>query len=157
MSVSRYNGKKAGRLSVDGETFMWRVKHRHTVSTDQYRGCIEILELRRFCAPGRLALIFAPGPGRDVGGYPGASGVIFLNGAGWLNLHERGPRGRSSIMHSRADGIRAALPSRSGTAGLCSRRSPPAAPPPGHDCGSAEGGALAQVTGRLMASGPRAG
>jgi hypothetical protein len=62
----------------------WRVKHRHTVSADQYRGCIEILELHRFRAPGRLTLIFAPGPGRDVGGYPGASGVIFLDGAGWL-------------------------------------------------------------------------
>lgn len=90
MSMSRYYGKKARRLSVDGETFMWRVRHRHTVSTDQYRGCIEILELRRFRAPGRLTLTFAPGPGRDVGGYPGASGVIFLDGAGWLNLHEPG-------------------------------------------------------------------
>lgn len=54
MSMSRYYGKKARRLSVDGETFMWRVRHRHTVSTDQYRGCIEILELRRFRAPGVL-------------------------------------------------------------------------------------------------------
>ena len=88
MSTSR-NRKKARRLCVDGETFLWRVKHGHIV-TGQYRGCTEILQLRRFRAPGRLTLTFAPGPGRDVGGYPGTSGAIFLDGAGWLNLHEPG-------------------------------------------------------------------
>lgn len=84
--------KKARRLVVDGETFLWALSHTHHALGDgQYEGCCETLVIRRFKARGQLRIVFRQGPGRLVpDGYLMPSGAVATTEGGHLNLHEPG-------------------------------------------------------------------
>ncbi|MBL1087977.1 MULTISPECIES: hypothetical protein [Streptomyces] len=84
--------KTARRLVVDGETFLWSLRHVHdAVGNGQYHGCCEILGLRLFTARGRLHIVFRSGPDRLVpDGYGMPSGAVGTAHGPLLNLHEPG-------------------------------------------------------------------
>ncbi|WP_405411937.1 hypothetical protein [Streptomyces decoyicus] len=84
--------KKARRLLVGGETFLWALSHtHHALGNGQYEGCCETLVIRRFKARGRLRIVFRQGPGRLVpDGYLMPSGAVATTEGGLLNLHEPG-------------------------------------------------------------------
>lgn len=86
------SAKKARRLAVGEETYLWTVGHAHTVVDDRvrYRDCREILTLRRYRAPGRLVLVFRGGDGRVVPGGYGESGVVGTADGRRLNLNTPG-------------------------------------------------------------------
>ncbi|OIJ68170.1 hypothetical protein [Streptomyces mangrovisoli] len=84
--------KKARRLVADGHTYLWRLRHRHSV-TESGRSCVQTLTL--FPEPagtgGGLRIVFAEGPGRYVpGGAPLGSGDVGYTHGASLNLHEPG-------------------------------------------------------------------
>ncbi|WP_195911073.1 hypothetical protein [Streptomyces kaniharaensis] len=82
--------RKARRLVVGDETYLWTVRHAHDVEDGyHYRDCREILTLRRHGAHGRLLLVFLGGEGRLVPDGYGPSGVVGTGGH-WLNLNEPG-------------------------------------------------------------------
>jgi hypothetical protein len=89
------NGKKARRLIVGDQIFLWSVRHEHDVDlagelASRYRDCREVLSLRMYGLPGRLLITFSVGDGRIVsdGMLPG--GTVGTTGSGWLNLNEPG-------------------------------------------------------------------
>lgn len=93
------NGKKARRLLVGKETYLWSGRHDHRVEYIQsgrfqgrpvHKDCRELVILRRFGARGRLVISFLGGPGRGVS--DGYSKYRFVGSreSGWLNLHEPG-------------------------------------------------------------------
>ncbi|MBP8531660.1 hypothetical protein [Streptomyces sp. MK37H] len=86
------NDRKARRLVVDGDTFLWSLRHTHrTLNDGRHTECRETLVLRLFRARGELRIAFRSGPGRTVpGGFPTASGVVGTTEGGYLNLHEPG-------------------------------------------------------------------
>lgn len=86
------SGKKARRLVVDGETFMWSLGHNHRVlDNGRYEDCCETLTIRRFKAKGRLRIAFRAGPDRLVpDGYLMPSGAVGTALGRTLNLHEPG-------------------------------------------------------------------
>lgn len=74
---------------VDGETFLWSVRHAHQVDKGQFFQCREILTIGLHGARGRLRIVFREGAGQVVpdGLVPsGSVGTV----RGWLNLHEPG-------------------------------------------------------------------
>ncbi|MFE1770695.1 hypothetical protein [Streptomyces sp. NPDC059008] len=83
--------KKARRLVVDGQTFLWSLRHTHHVPDNgRYEDCCETLVIRLFKARGRLHVHFREGPGRLVpDGYLHA-GAVGTAGGRFLNLHEPG-------------------------------------------------------------------
>ncbi|MFF1395679.1 hypothetical protein ACFVZD_17935 [Streptomyces sp. NPDC058287] len=84
------NSKKARRLVVDGETFLWSLRHAHQVEEGQFFECREILTISLFGAGGRLRIVFREGAGRVVPDGFAPSGSVGVVGGGWLNLHEPG-------------------------------------------------------------------
>ncbi|GAA4935892.1 hypothetical protein ACFPM3_06095 [Streptomyces coeruleoprunus] len=86
------SGKRARRLVVGGETFLWSVGHSHKVlGNGRYEGCTETVDLRRFKARGRLRVLFRSGPGRWVSdGYMMVSGAVATEDGRHLNLCEPG-------------------------------------------------------------------
>jgi hypothetical protein len=82
------SGKKARRLVVGSEAFLWSLGHEHRIGQGQYRGCREVLAIRRLGARGRLLIIFREGPGRLVPDGHAHSGAVGTAEGGWLNLHE---------------------------------------------------------------------
>ncbi|OKJ70143.1 hypothetical protein [Streptomyces sp. CB02460] len=80
------NAKKARRLVVDGRTYLWTLRHRHTGGGN----CRQILTLHAGSG-GSLRIVFAEAPDRYVpGGAPLGSGDVgHVRGAS-LNLHEPG-------------------------------------------------------------------
>lgn len=84
--------KKARRLVVDGETFLWSLSHTHqALDSGRYADCCETLVIRRFKAKGRLRIAFRAGPGRLVpDGYLMPSGAVGTALGRTLNLHEPG-------------------------------------------------------------------
>lgn len=104
------NGKKARRLVVDGDVFLWSLSHRHHALGDgRYQDCCDVLELRLFKAAGRLRIAFRPGPGRFLADGLTPSGQIGAAGSGSLNLHEPGTA-RALLDEARARGWRPASP-----------------------------------------------
>ncbi|MGW7614049.1 hypothetical protein ACWGKW_43890 [Streptomyces sp. NPDC054766] len=85
------SGRKARRLVVDGETFLWSLGHSHrALGNGHYEDCCETLVIRLFKARGRLRIVFLQGPGRLVpDGYLMPSGAV-RTGDRDLNLHEPG-------------------------------------------------------------------
>ncbi|MEC3996802.1 hypothetical protein VSR01_26145 [Actinacidiphila sp. DG2A-62] len=83
-------------LVVDGETFLWSVRHEHQEHREHgcgrlYDDCREVLTVRRPGALGVARIVFAGGPGRfvpDGGATP--SGAVGTRRGPWLNLHEPG-------------------------------------------------------------------
>jgi len=93
------NSRKARRLLVGDERYLWSVGHDHRVGGIQsgrfqgcpgYQGCRDLVIIRRLGARGRLVLSFPGGPGRRVSDGRGAGGVVGSQESGWLNLHEPG-------------------------------------------------------------------
>ncbi|MFJ9871027.1 hypothetical protein [Streptomyces sp. NPDC101165] len=86
------NPKKARRLIADGRTYLWKLRHSHSVA-DSGRSCCETLTLcpQPAGTGGLLRIVFTQGPGRYVpGGAPLGSGDVgYVRGAS-LNLHEPG-------------------------------------------------------------------
>ncbi|MEU1279701.1 hypothetical protein [Streptomyces sp. NPDC005805] len=84
--------RRARRLVVGAHTYLWTLRHSHTVVGGS-RTCRETLTLYpRSAAPGgALRIVFTKGPGRFVpGGAPLGSGDVgHVRGAS-LNLHEPG-------------------------------------------------------------------
>ncbi|WP_411135804.1 hypothetical protein [Streptomyces sp. C10] len=82
----------ARRLVVDGEIFLWSLRHRHhALGNGRYEGCCEALVIRRFKSRGCLRIAFEEGRGRLVpGGYLTHSGAVGMAGGAFLNLHEPG-------------------------------------------------------------------
>ncbi|MFF4401477.1 hypothetical protein [Streptomyces sp. NPDC001480] len=80
------------RLIADGRTYLWTLRHSHTVA-DSGRSCCETLTLypQPASTGGPLRIVFTEGPGRYVpGGAPLGSGDVgYVRGAS-LNLHEPG-------------------------------------------------------------------
>jgi hypothetical protein len=83
-------GKKARRLVVGDETFLWSLGHEHHVEQGRYEDCREVLAIRRLGARGRLLIVFQEGPGRLVPDGHVHSGAVGTAEGGWLNLHEPG-------------------------------------------------------------------
>ena len=83
--------KKARRLVVDGQTFLWSLGHSHRVlDGGHYEDCCETVVIRLFRARGRLRIVFRQGPDRLVpDGYMMPSGAV-STADGDLNLHEPG-------------------------------------------------------------------
>ncbi|MEU2238875.1 hypothetical protein ABZ572_05640 [Streptomyces sp. NPDC018338] len=72
------------KLTVDGTTWLWNVRHRHP-------DCRTVLTLRRAeTRHARLRLVFRDLPGRIVAGYPMGLGEVAAVEGGWLNLNEPG-------------------------------------------------------------------
>lgn len=92
-SVPRH-AKKPRRLVADGRTFLWTLRHSHSVlDSGRFAGCREILTLypQSAGAGASLRIVFAEGPGRYVpGGFPTGSGDVGHVRGGSLNLHEPG-------------------------------------------------------------------
>ena len=93
------NSKKARRLLVGDETYLWSGRHDHRIEYLQsgrflgcpdYKDCRDLVIIRRFGARGRLVLSFLEGSGRRVSDGHGAGGVVGSQESGWLNLHEPG-------------------------------------------------------------------
>ncbi|MGY5129853.1 hypothetical protein [Streptomyces nigrescens] len=84
--------KTARRLVVDGEIFLWSLRHHHhALVNGRYEGCCETLVIRLFKSRGCLRIAFEESPGRLVpGGYLMHSGAVGTAGGGVLNLHEPG-------------------------------------------------------------------
>ncbi|MEU5209183.1 hypothetical protein [Streptomyces sp. NPDC020742] len=85
------NPKKARRLVVGGETFLWSLNHTHRAGeSGRYEDCCESVVLRRLRARGHLRILFREGPGRlAASGFPMSSGEV-CSGGRHLNLHEPG-------------------------------------------------------------------
>lgn len=83
--------KKARRLVVDGQTFLWSLGHPHRALGDgHYEDCCETVVIRLLKARGRLRIVFRQGPDRLVpDGYMMHSGAVGTPD-GDLNLHEPG-------------------------------------------------------------------
>lgn len=83
--------RKARRLLVGEETYLWSVGHSHrVVEGGGYQGCAESLTMRRHGARGSLRVTFAVGPGRYVpDGISMPSGAVATDEAS-LNLYEPG-------------------------------------------------------------------
>ncbi len=93
------NSRKARRLLVGDETYLWSFGHDHCVEYIQsgsfqgcpdYKDCRDLVTVRRFGARGRLVINFPGGPGRRVSDGYGAGGLVGSRENGWLNLHEPG-------------------------------------------------------------------
>ncbi|WP_432039815.1 hypothetical protein [Streptomyces cucumeris] len=83
--------KKARRLVVGGETFLWSLSHTHgELGNGRYEGCRETLVIRAFQARGRLHIAFRGGPGRLVPDGFMPSGAVGTDLGRTLNLHEPG-------------------------------------------------------------------
>ncbi|WP_328915882.1 MULTISPECIES: hypothetical protein [unclassified Streptomyces] len=78
------------RLVVDGETFLWSVRHEHHGEQGRYEGCREVLTFRRPGALGRLTVVFERGPGHLLPDGHASSGAVGTPDGAWLNLHEPG-------------------------------------------------------------------
>lgn len=86
-----HNGKKARRLVVGEETYLWSLGHEHHAEQGRYRDCREILTLRRWGARGRLLIVFEQKAGNLVSdGYLLSSGAAVSAGELRPNLHEPG-------------------------------------------------------------------
>ncbi|GAA1994356.1 hypothetical protein [Kitasatospora viridis] len=85
------SGKKARRLVVDGQTFLWSLGHSHrALGGGYYEDCCETVVIRLFKARGRLHIVFRQGPDRLVpDGYMMPSGAVGT-AEGNVNLHEPG-------------------------------------------------------------------
>ncbi|RVU27640.1 hypothetical protein EOT10_04780 [Streptomyces antnestii] len=84
--------KKPRRLIADGRTYLWTLRHSHSVA-DSGRSCCETLTLHTQPAGtgGSLRIVFTQGPGRYVpGGAPLGSGDVGYTRGASLNLHEPG-------------------------------------------------------------------
>jgi hypothetical protein len=79
-------------LTVDGETFLWTLRHEHrdAGTGDGYEDCREVLVVRRAGALGRIEISFACGPGRLVPDGHAPSGAVGTPDGAWLDLHEPG-------------------------------------------------------------------
>ena len=84
------SGKKARRLVVGSEAFLWSLGHEHRIEQGRYQDCREVLTVRRLGARGRLLIVFREGPGRLVPDGHVHSGAVGTAEGGWLNLHEPG-------------------------------------------------------------------
>ncbi|WP_035791663.1 hypothetical protein [Kitasatospora mediocidica] len=84
------SSKKARRLVVGGETFLWSLGHEHRLEQGRYRDCRETLTIRRLGARGRLLIVFQAGAGRRVPDGYLPSGAVGAAEGGLLNLHEPG-------------------------------------------------------------------
>lgn len=70
--------KRARRLVVKEESFLWTLSHTHRVlGNGQYEDCCETLVIRQFKARGRLRIVFRAGSDRLVpDGYLMPSGAV---------------------------------------------------------------------------------
>ncbi|MEV7325655.1 hypothetical protein [Streptomyces sp. NPDC093970] len=84
--------KRARRLVVKGEDFLWSLSHSHHArGNSQYEDCCETLTIRRPKATGRLRIAFRAGTDRLVpDGYLMQSGAVGKDLGRTLNLHEPG-------------------------------------------------------------------
>ncbi|KIZ18766.1 hypothetical protein [Streptomyces natalensis] len=83
--------RKPRRLVAGGETYFWSLGHEHEAEgPGRYRGCREILGIRRAGARGRLRVVFRGGAGRLVPDGLLHSGAVGTAQGAWLNLHEPG-------------------------------------------------------------------
>ena len=105
------DSKRARRLLVGDDTYLWSVAHDHRVEYRQsgrfqgctgYKDCRDLVTIRRFGTRGRLVVSFLGGPGRLVSDGYGPGGVVGSRESGWLNLHEPGRRARCSMRLSPA-------------------------------------------------------
>jgi hypothetical protein len=60
------SSKKARRLTVGSEVFLWSLGHEHRAEQGQFLDCHEVLTIHRDGARGRLRIFFQEGPGRVV-------------------------------------------------------------------------------------------
>ncbi|WP_258015932.1 tol-pal system YbgF family protein [Streptomyces sp. AJS327] len=85
------SARKARRLVVEGETFLWSVGHRHRdLGNGRYEDCRECLDIRRSGVRGLLRVVFREGPGRLVPDGYMPSGAVGTGVDRTLNLHEPG-------------------------------------------------------------------
>jgi hypothetical protein len=84
------SSKKARRLVVGNETFLWSLGHEHRVGQGRRQDCREVLTIRRLGARGRLLIVFQEGLGRLVTDGYVHSGAVGTTEGGWLNLHAPG-------------------------------------------------------------------
>jgi hypothetical protein len=93
------SSRKARRLLVSDETYLWSLGHGHRVEYVQsgrfqgcpdYKDCRDLVTVRRHGARGRLVISFPGGPGRRVSDGCGAACLVGSGENGWLNLHEPG-------------------------------------------------------------------
>ncbi|MEV5477853.1 hypothetical protein AB0L66_36800 [Streptomyces sp. NPDC052207] len=84
--------KRARRLVVEGENFLWTLSHAHrALGNGRYEDCCETLVIRQFKARGRLRIVFQAGSDRFVpDGYLMPSGAVGTELGRSLNLHEPG-------------------------------------------------------------------
>ncbi|MEU1403513.1 hypothetical protein ABZ471_14310 [Streptomyces sp. NPDC005728] len=84
------SSRKARRLVVVDETFLWSLRHEHRVDQGRYEDCRELLTPRRWGAQGRLLIVFQRCDGRLVPDGYLPSGAVGTTDDVWLNLHEPG-------------------------------------------------------------------
>jgi hypothetical protein len=84
------NRKKARRLIVGSDSYLWSVEHEHRAEGGQYQDCREVLAVRRVGSPGRLLIVFRAGADLLVPDGHAHSGAVGTAERGWLNLHEPG-------------------------------------------------------------------
>ncbi|MFC1443056.1 hypothetical protein ABUW04_32920 [Streptacidiphilus sp. N1-10] len=86
------SAKRARRLVVEGEVFLWALSHSHrALGNGQYEDCCETLVIRRFKAAGSLRIAFPAGADRLVpDGYLVPSGAVGTEFGRTMNLHEPG-------------------------------------------------------------------
>ncbi|CAG7599202.1 hypothetical protein [Actinacidiphila bryophytorum] len=82
--------RKARRLLVGDDTYLWSVGHTHRLPEGGgYEDCTESVTLRRYGARGRLHIAFASAPGHYVPDGILESGAVGTD-EGFLNLYEPG-------------------------------------------------------------------
>jgi hypothetical protein len=84
------SSRKARRLVVGDETFLWSLGHELHVDQGRYEDCREMFTLRRWGARGRLLIVFQRRAGRLVPDGCLPSGAVGTTDDVWLNLHEPG-------------------------------------------------------------------
>jgi hypothetical protein len=97
------SSKKARRLVVGSEIFLWSLGHEHRAEHGRYLDCREVLTIRRHGARGRLRIFFQEDPGRLVPDGYAHSGAVGTTEGGWLNLNEPGTV-RALLVEARTTG-----------------------------------------------------
>lgn len=79
-------------LTIGDETFLWTVRHEHTVPEPAggYEDCREVLTIRRPNALGCLRITFTRGPGHLVPDTHAPAGAVGMPDGSWLDLHDPG-------------------------------------------------------------------
>lgn len=123
------NGRKARRLIVGDQTFLWSLRHEHETDesgdfANRYRDCRDVVTLRLHGTPGRALVTFRAGEGRLVSDGILPAGTVGAAAGRALNLNEPGTVGPCLTRRSHGAGTPAPRRPSTSTAGNSSTRWP---------------------------------